>query len=118
MIGEQSVLVIARSIQWEALTTERCDLMNFSEKLAYRESCLNAVNLLHIANCILLLVLTTFAAAQSQQALTADLARYYFASPEALLKNGFDALPAALLKKFLDIDLFDSSLLTANRRGT
>jgi oligoendopeptidase F len=30
----------------------------------------------------------------------------------ALLKNGFDAPPAALLKKFLDIDLFDSSLLT------
>jgi oligoendopeptidase F len=30
----------------------------------------------------------------------------------ALLKNGFDAPPAALLKKFLDIDLLDSSLLT------
>lgn len=57
--------------------------MNCSEKLACRESCSNAVNPLHIAHCILLLVLTTFAAAQSQQALTADLARYYFASPEA-----------------------------------
>ena len=30
----------------------------------------------------------------------------------ALLKNGFDAPPAALLKKFLDIDLLNSSLLT------
>ena len=30
----------------------------------------------------------------------------------ALLKNGFDAPPAALLKKFLAIDLLDSSLLT------
>jgi oligoendopeptidase F len=30
----------------------------------------------------------------------------------ALLKNGFDAPLATLLKKFLDIDLFDSSLLT------
>jgi oligoendopeptidase F len=30
----------------------------------------------------------------------------------ALLKNGFDAPPAVLLKKFLDIDLLDSSLLT------
>jgi oligoendopeptidase F len=29
----------------------------------------------------------------------------------ALLKNGFDASPAALLKRFLNIDLFDSSLL-------
>jgi len=30
----------------------------------------------------------------------------------ALLKNGFDASAAQLLKKFLNIDLFDSSLLT------
>ena len=57
--------------------------MNCSEKLAPRESCSNAVNLLHTANCIVLVLLTTLAAAQSQQALSADLARYYFASPEA-----------------------------------
>jgi oligoendopeptidase F len=30
----------------------------------------------------------------------------------ALLKNGFDAPPAVLLKRFLNIDLFDQSLLT------
>jgi oligoendopeptidase F len=29
----------------------------------------------------------------------------------ALLKNGFDDAPAALLKGFLNIDLFDHSLL-------
>jgi oligoendopeptidase F len=29
----------------------------------------------------------------------------------ALLKNGFDDVPAALLKRFLNIDLFDPSLL-------